>query len=67
MLAVAVVVVVSEEFGPDAAEEGDGADAVAVGEGEGDAAHCTHACVVEGPESAQEALAQAPAPDLAVV
>jgi hypothetical protein len=38
---------------------------VAVGVGEGDAAHGTDACVVEGPESAQEVLAQAP--DLAVV
>ena len=41
-------------------EEGGGADAVAVGVGEGDAAHGTDACVVEAPESAQEALAQAP-------
>ena len=37
----------------------------AVGVGEGDAAHGTDACVVEGLESAQKVLAQAP--DLAVV
>ena len=52
-------------FDPDAVEDGGGADAVAVGVGEGDAAHGTGACVVEGLESAQEVLAQAP--DLAVV
>lgn len=61
----AVAVVVGEGFDPDAVEEGGGADAVAVGVGEGDAAHGTDACVVEGLESAQEVLAQAP--DLAVV
>jgi len=61
----AVAVVVGEGFDPDAVEEGGGADAVAVGVGEGDAAHGTDACVVEGLESAQEVFAQAP--DLAVV
>ena len=61
----AVAVVVGEGFDPDTVEEGGGADAVAVGVGEGDAAHGTEACVVEGLESAQEVLAQAP--DLAVV
>ena len=38
---------------------------MSAGVGEGDAAHGTDACVVEGLESAQEVLAQAP--DLAVV
>jgi len=56
----AVAVVVDEGFDPDAVEEGGGADAVAVGVGEGDAANGTDACVVEGLESAQEVLAQAP-------
>ena len=56
----AVAVVVGEGFDPDAVEEGGGADAVAVDVDEGDAAHGTDACVVEGLESAQEVLAQAP-------
>ena len=38
---------------------------MALGVGEGDAAHGTDACVVEGLKSAQEVFAQAP--DLAVV
>ena len=60
-----VAVVAGEGFDPDAVEQGGGADAVAVGVGEGDAAHGADACVVEGLESAQEVFAQAP--DLAVV
>ena len=62
----AVAVVVGEGFNPGAVKGSGGADAVAVGVIEGDALHGgTGACVVEGPESAQGVLAQAP--DLAVV
>ena len=50
----AVAVVVGERFDPGAVEEGGGADAVAVGVGEGDAAHGKDTCVVEG--LAQEVL-----------